>query len=204
MKKTPPLYWIALIVFFGIILFELSVVRNYIGYSTQNGSSPINTTAGFIYEIDIIYSPTTAYWQGFYGIVTYNANTNNSNVYEAYAGGMKRIVPLIFSCFGATGPDLYFSPWHETNLSLATMIGATTADIDAWININGSDTDSANHTFTNSSLINFGGSTVNGTSVYTYQRNAPFVDFDTVALKDSNGRLVFGQNASDFAPGFDG
>ncbi len=96
MKKTPLLYWCSLILLLGLIVFELSVVRNYIGYDTLNGSM-INVTAGFIYEINIVYTPQTAYWQGFYGIVTYNSNTNNSNAYSAHAGGMTRIVPLIFS-----------------------------------------------------------------------------------------------------------
>ena len=186
---------IALIIILS--LFGMIYVKEFVGwfYHTASAGSITALIIHQVYRADA--------WHGFAGTAILDYANTRTNWNQTVQGANSTLQDLNFNCFGKSGFDLYASTVPKEQLDLSTIQPATVADIDAYIGIDPLERMSATSTFNETFTINLGGVMMTGPGIRTkalYNNNT----FHQVALKDGDGHLFFGANATTAIPGFDG
>jgi len=159
--------------------------------------------AGTITGVVIHQTYTADAWHGFAGTAILDYDNNQTNWNRTVTGGSTTIQDLDLNCFGKSGFDVYISTVPASELNLVGVQAATAADVDAFIGIDPSEKMSATQTFNQTFTLNFGGNYITGPGLRTRSPQTNNT-FHQVALKDGNGNLFFGANATKAIPGFDG
>src|SRR3989344_1651143 len=116
----------------------LVLLKNYLGWTT---GTAVSGTAGYVTTINIKVSQVTAYWQGFYGLVSMERGYTEQQSQSASPGSVD-LLNLFFDCIlpTETTHELYAST--NSSLDLSNAVAASTAMVDAFLNISPSSTDS--------------------------------------------------------------
>ncbi|MFC1741735.1 helicase HerA domain-containing protein [Nanoarchaeota archaeon] len=181
-----------------ITLVALVFINDFIGWFYHAAD------AGTITGITIHHKYPADAWHGFAGTVIMDYTNNQTNWNETVYGGNASVKNLNFNCLGRSGFDIYISPVPSTQLDISNVTAATVGEIDTYIGINSSEMISSTSTFNETFTIDFGGIDYTGPGVRTKSTGSSENVFHQVALKDGNGVLFFGANATTGIPGFDG
>lgn len=199
LKRLSAAFLAILLVFFAF--HGLVTVSKYVGYASFAGQ------AGNIYELVIKHHIPVTQWVGVYGVAV-RVDGYNFQQSETLTGGNVENSNLLFDCLAPDEEhEVYASVYNPTTqLSLDTVLPATTAEIDAFFGLNGSSTDTAANTFVSNVTFEFGSTTITAPGTYTYKidESGNPATFATVALKDGSGKIFFGAIATNFTQGFNG
>lgn len=173
--------------FAALLLVVLVTVMPASAAPVANGSS--NATGGQITEINFSdVTSTTGKWQGYFGNVTNESGENSlqlessGNVMYSWNYNLSNLAGNIFATLDNT---MDITRWGQLG-------AATPGNIDTAYNFTGSNSDSADNTFSSSQGLTVAGNSVTGPYVQTY--NATLIPtWKTVALS-----RLGGSNMSDY------
>jgi len=176
----------------------LIFIKDFVGWFSHAAQ------AGTITAIRIDHTYVADAWHGFAGTVIVDYDENQTNWNETVTGGGTTIKDLVFNNMGKSGYDFYISTVPYDQLNILNITSATVAEIDAFIGINTTERISATQTWNETFTVDFGGVLYSGPGVRTKRTGPGDNTFHQVALKDGDGNIFFGCNATHTIPGFDG
>ncbi|MBU0980103.1 MAG: carboxypeptidase regulatory-like domain-containing protein, partial [Nanoarchaeota archaeon] len=180
-------------------MLGIMLMRDFTGWAGYE----FNLTSGNIYYVQIDVSPSASTWTGFAGYALHVISNEQNEWNHTVSAGNVTSANFYFNCMGKTGYDFYASTWTPSQIDINTIQAATPADIDAYVGNTGDEIYSANLTFSDNVTVNFGGGLISAPALYTKQYSGS-EDFPMFALKDGNGKLVFGGWANKTSVGYDG
>ena len=198
-KSKTRIILIYLLLAFSIIISTLLIIfiPKYVGYIAYYAGK-----AGYIYELDIVHKIMTDHWGAIYGAAVRVPGYNNLQFYDFCPGTMNEY-NLLFDCMQKDiRNEVYASLVPPDQISWETLQAASPADIDAWMGVDPSATDSATNTFTQVIGIDVGPYHIDAPGTYTYDNGSQRDKFDTIILKDGNGNLVIASHTTNFTRGF--
>jgi len=183
---------------FGIMIFFLIVLAikgliiftQFLGYVSY-----LETEGGTISEIELEMQFDVSHWSALYGTAwgvgwTQEWHYNlTGNVTLTQVDNEKH---LLFECFALDEEhEIYASMVPEEDINFDSLVAATTAEVDAYLNVTASQFFSATNTFTSTATFDIGNRNVTAPATYTYSWNSQnSTNFVTGLLKDSNGNLI--------------
>ncbi|MBN1157154.1 carboxypeptidase regulatory-like domain-containing protein, partial [Candidatus Woesearchaeota archaeon] len=196
-NRENAVYFIVFILLIVVGLSGMIMVQSFIGNIT------IEAVGGSITEVNLEETAPTILYQGFFGFALSVASINVTTYYEDAVAGQITRKDLVFDCLDRAGSEIYASIVPKESINIVNVTAATTADIDAFLNITNPDWDRPNNTFTESISIKWGNSTINTIGLYTYKNDAAgSTDFPLAVLKDDLGHLIFGADIATYTSGY--
>jgi hypothetical protein len=183
---------------FGILIFLLVLlsikglitVAQFIGYASY-----LEAEGGTISEIDLKVTYDVSNWNALYGTawgVGYSNNWNFTLTGNTTLSTEKNEKHIVFVCFEpGIEHEIYASMVPDTDIDFETLVAATTAEYDAYMNVSADDFYSASNTYTYTASFMLGARNVTVPATYTFRYGLKnTTDFVTGILKDAGGHLV--------------
>jgi hypothetical protein len=188
--KREIVFGILVLLLVGLAIKGLIIISQFIGYAS------LETQGGTISEIDVQLALDVTHWSALYGTAWGVGWTQewlwnlSGNTTLTQATNEKH---MLFQCFA---PDieheLYASMAPQNQIIFDDLHAATTAEVDAYMNVSSTDFFSATNTFTRTETFDVGPDAIITPAIYTFSwqtQNA--TDYVTGILIDNNSNLVF-------------
>ncbi|MBU1199563.1 MAG: DUF87 domain-containing protein [Nanoarchaeota archaeon] len=190
-SRTKDIVFTTIIIILIVLAVKgLAIIGQFMGFVTYHAAD-----AGTITEIDIKISFDVSHWSAIYGTAWgvgwtqewYYNFTGNVSLSEA--ANEKH---LLFECMEpGIDHEIYASMVPEADITFSSLVAATTAEYDAYLNVGASEFYSASNTFTESYNFNVGDLQISAPATYTYVWNSTgSTSFVTGILKDDSGNLI--------------
>ncbi len=163
-KKNYSLTWqtlkIALVLLSVLGIVSVGVYTGYIAFHEGHG--------GFIHQLNLLFKKPAHNWAGLYG-AAFGVGQTQPWEFSVNPGSMNE-ANIFFQCLRSGEPTLLFaSTVPEQEVSMATLVAATHAEIDAFIGIDDTYYDSATNTFKETMNIQVGANAINNVpTVHTF------------------------------------
>ena len=189
-KQKEIAFRILIIIMLILAVKGMIIVGKFIGYAAY-----LETEGGTVSEIDLLVTYDVTHWSALYGTAWgvgwttewyYNLT---GNVTLTQVDNEKH---LLFVCFEpGVDHEIYASMVPESQVDFSTLRAATTAEVDAYLNVSSSSFFSATNTFTESETFNVGENSITVPATYTYSwQDANPTSFITGILIDDNDNIV--------------
>ncbi|MBN2053027.1 DUF87 domain-containing protein [Candidatus Woesearchaeota archaeon] len=183
-------FGILIIILVVLAIKGLIIVSQFIGYASY-----LQTDGGTITEIELELAFDVSHWSGVYGTAWGVGWTQEW--YYNFTGNVTLTEDdnekhLLFTCFAQDAEhEIYASMVPEDEIIFDSLVAATAAEIDDYLNISTGEFFSATNTFTSTETFDVGGRDVIAPAMHTYAWNSQnSTSFVTGILKDSNDNLV--------------
>ena len=191
---------VGLILLMVFAITGLFAVMDYVGYVSYHAGR-----GGYIYELVLEHHAQTTDWAALYGVAVQVSGFDAPQV-QVITGGDTLEANLLFPCMQKNiEHEIYASFVPQASIDFGSVVPATPADVDAYLNKSAFEITSGTNTFLSNISFALGSASFTTPGTYTYKANeTPPSTFKEGVLKDGNGHLIFVAIVTNFTNGFNG